>query len=152
MDRRLLSISEVAQASGLQSSALRYYEKSGLIGSRGRIGGRRQFDRSVLQRLAVISLLQEAGFTIGEISDLIGGGSRRERWQTLAKKRLGKIDAHLERVHAARELLLAALNCECSGLDSCKLVQERTGKHRRVVQKLSPPSTFPPQRRPGTKV
>jgi MerR family redox-sensitive transcriptional activator SoxR len=133
-DRELLSISEVGEATGLQSSALRYYEKAALIKPEARVGGRRHYAPSVLQRLAVIALLQEVGFTIGEISELMGRKGRRERWRTLAESKLGDIDAHLEQVKAARELLTAALDCGCSGLESCDLVKERRGRHRKALQ------------------
>ena len=140
----LLSITEVGKAAGLQSSALRYYERAGLIEPDARVGNRRHYDRSVLQRLAVISLLQEVGFTITEIGELIQRKGRRPRWQSLAEGKLVEIDAHLKRVEAARELLTAALDCGCSALESCDLVQDRHGPHRKAVQTLTlrmgPPS------------
>src|SRR6266536_2855737 len=85
-----ISISEVARSTGLQSSALRYYEKAGLIAPAGRAGGRRQYDPSVLRRLAAIALLQEAGFTIAEVREVLGAGN--ESWRTLARQKLGELD------------------------------------------------------------
>lgn len=143
-DERLLSISEVGRESGLQSSALRYYERAGLIQPSGRAGGRRQYEPAVLQRLAAVSLLQEVGFTIAEISELVNRRNRRERWRSLAENKLDEIDRHIERVAAARQLLTSALDCGCSSLESCDLVTTRRGRHRRVAQTLSlrmgPPS------------
>jgi DNA-binding transcriptional MerR regulator len=132
----LLSISEVGEATGLQSSALRYYEKVGLIRSAGRAGGRRQYHPSVLQRLAAIALLQEAGFTIAEVRRLLGA-TGQERWRSMAEQKLREIDAHAARVAAARELLLSALRCDCSGIDTCDLVAARRGRHQKVLQGLS---------------
>jgi MerR family redox-sensitive transcriptional activator SoxR len=136
-DRDLIGISDVAHATGLQSSALRYYEKVGLIAPAGRAGGRRQYDPSVLRRLAAVALLQEAGFTIAEVRDVIGAGN--DAWRAVAQQKLGELDAHMARIAAARELLVAAIKCECSGLDTCDLVAERRGRHRKVVQRLSTP-------------
>jgi MerR family transcriptional regulator, redox-sensitive transcriptional activator SoxR len=136
-DRELLSISQVGRATGLQSSALRYYEKAGLIRPQARLGGRRHYAPTVLQRLAVTALLQEVGFTIAEIAELIERKGRRRRWRSLAERKLEEIDQHLERVTAARELLTAALDCGCSELESCDLVKERRGRHRRAVQTLA---------------
>lgn len=134
-ERDLISISEVAHATGLQSSALRYYEKAGLIAPEGRAGGRRQYDPSVFQRLSAIALLQEAGFTIAEVRQVLGAGN--DAWRSLAQKKLGELDAHMARIAAARELLVSAIQCDCSGLDTCELVAERRGRHRKVVQMLS---------------
>jgi MerR family transcriptional regulator, redox-sensitive transcriptional activator SoxR len=136
----LLSISEVGEATGLQSSALRYYEKSGLIRPAARAGGRRHYHPSVLQRLAAIALLQEAGFTIAEVGQLLGTGTSQQRWRSMAEQKLKEIDAHVARVAAARELLISALRCDCSGLDTCELVSARRGRHQKVLQRLSPPS------------
>lgn len=143
-DGRLLTITEVGEATGLQSSALRYYEREGLIKPAGRASGRRFYGEPVLQRLAVVSLLQEVGFTISEISELFNRRGKRMRWRSLAESKLGEIDTHLERVGAARELLSAALNCGCSSLETCDLVVTRRGSHRKVTQALTlrmgPPS------------
>jgi DNA-binding transcriptional MerR regulator len=143
-EKGLLTITEVGEATGLQSSALRYYERERLIRPAGRASGRRQYDESVLQRLAVISLLQEVGFTIGEISELFNRRGKRARWRSLAQDKLGEIDSHLERVGAARELLSAALQCGCSSLEHCDMVTSRRGAHRRATQTLTlrmgPPS------------
>lgn len=141
----VLSITQVVKATGLQSSALRYYEREGLIKPAGRASGRRLYEKSVLQRLAVISLLREVGFTINEISELFDRRGKGMPWRGLAEDKLGEIDAHLERVRAARELLSAALRCGCSSLESCDLVAARRGAHRKVTQTLTlrmgPPSS-----------
>jgi len=148
----LLSISEVSETTGLPSSALRYYEKAGLIRSAARAGGRRQYDPSVLQRLAAIALFQEAGFTIAEVGQLLGADVNQARWRTMAEQKLREIDAHAARVAAARELLVSALTCDCTGIDTCELVAARRGRHQKVLQSLSPTSTNtkePPSPRPG---
>ena len=141
---QLLTITEVGEKTGLQSSALRYYEREGLIKPAGRASGRRLYDETVLQRLAVVSLLQEVGFTISEIADLFNRRRRQARWRPLAETKLNEIDAHLERVAAARELLTAALQCGCSSLETCDMVTSRRGPHRKVTQTLTlrmgPPS------------
>lgn len=142
-DTGLLSITEVVEATGLQSSALRYYEREGLIKPVGRAGGRRQYEVAVLQLLAVIAMLQEAGFTISEISQLVNQRSR-QGWRTLAEEKLQEINAHLDRVQAARELLGAALECECSSLEACDLMAARRGRHNKAVQtvtlRMGPPT------------
>ena len=137
MERELLSITQVGEASGLPSSALRYYESAGLIRPRARRGGRRHYSPDVLQRLAVIALLQEVGFTIKEIATVMRAGGRNDRWRSLAEDKLNEIDSHLERVGRARELLQSALACECSSLDQCTLVSERRGAHATATRGLS---------------
>ena len=66
-----LDIAEVARKSGFSASALRYYEKRGLISSDGRHGLRRQYDDSVLPRLGLIALGQRAGYALDDIAQLL---------------------------------------------------------------------------------
>ena len=62
-----MDISEVARKSGVAASALRYYERKGLIHSLESEGARRNFAPAVLDQLALIALGQAAGFSLNEI-------------------------------------------------------------------------------------
>jgi DNA-binding transcriptional MerR regulator len=97
VDEELISITEVCNETSLQSSALRYYERAGLIRPHSRIGGRRHYRRSVFQTLGAIALLQEVGFTISEIKTLLAGQEGRSAWRALADAKLRTIDDHIER-------------------------------------------------------
>lgn len=83
-----LDIAEVARRSGFPASTLRYYEKRGLIRSDSRQGLRRQYDDSVLTRLALIALGQRASYSLDQIASLfrpqggkleLGRGELREQ-------------------------------------------------------------------------
>ncbi|MEU6370046.1 MerR family transcriptional regulator [Streptomyces sp. NPDC046931] len=63
----LLDIAEVARRSGLAPSALRFYEKKGLIAAAGRNGLRRTYHPGVLERLELITCARSAGFSVAEI-------------------------------------------------------------------------------------
>ena len=65
-----MDITEVSKASGLPASALRFYEEKGLIESKGRSGLRRLFNSNVVDRLALISLARNVGFSLDEISKM----------------------------------------------------------------------------------
>lgn len=65
-----MDIAEVAKASGLPASTLRFYEEKGLIKSCGRNGLRRLFNANVVERLALISLGRNAGFSLEEIYEM----------------------------------------------------------------------------------
>ena len=65
-----MDISQVAKASGLPASTLRFYEEKGLIESIGRQGLKRVFSEKVLERLALISLGRSAGFTLEELAEM----------------------------------------------------------------------------------
>ena len=68
-----LSIGEVGRRSGVAPSAIRYYERLGLLPRPARAGGKRRYDASVLEWLSLIALAREAGFTMKEIKRLVTG-------------------------------------------------------------------------------
>ena len=97
-----MDITEVARRSGAPASTLRFYEEKGLIASIGRRGLRRLFDPGVLERLALIALARDAGFTLDEIARLFGPGGRphgRRRPALLLRRRLSAMRRSLR--HAA---------------------------------------------------
>src|SRR5262249_35467856 len=59
-----MSIGEVAHRMGLRPSAIRYYERLGLIAKAPRVGGRRQYDEHVLERLAMVRFAKHVGFSV----------------------------------------------------------------------------------------
>ena len=78
-----MSIGEVDQRVGVRPSALRYYEGVRLLPPPERENGRRRYDgevlREALDRLAVVRVAQQAGFTLSEIRTLLGGFSDSNR-------------------------------------------------------------------------
>ena len=125
-----MSIGEVAQRARVRPSALRYYEGVGLLPPPERENGRRRYDgevlREVLDRLAVVRVAQQAGFTISEIGTLLDGFSEdtppSERWRVLAREKLTEVDALIERALGMKDLLERGLRCECLSLEDCALV------------------------------
>ena len=88
------TIGEVARRAGVRPSKLRYYEGIGMLPSPERANGRRRYDaevlREVLDRLAIVRVAQQAGFTISEVRTLLDGFSEdtppSERWRVLARE------------------------------------------------------------------
>ena len=125
-----MSIGEVARSAGVRPSALRYYEGVGLLPPPERANGRRRYDgellREVLDRLEVVRLAQQAGFTISEIRTLLDGFSEdtppSERWRLLAQDKLPEVEVLLERALGMKDLLERGLRCECLRLEECSLV------------------------------
>src|SRR5215212_2504407 len=116
-----MSIGEVGRRAGLAPSAIRYYERLGLLPTPSREGGKRRYDPSVLEWLSLIALAREAGFTMAEIKRLVSGftpGTRpAARWQELATRKLAEIDAMVARAERMRAVLHVALDCGCFRLE-----------------------------------
>jgi MerR family redox-sensitive transcriptional activator SoxR len=119
----MLTIGEVAKRAGLNTSAIRYYERKGLLPKPERISGQRRYDESILQQLSVIRLAQQAGFTIAEIRALFNefplDALPSVRWQTLATGKIAEIDALIQRAIAMKAMLEQLTMCQCESLDVC---------------------------------
>src|SRR5215510_4938139 len=115
----LIAIGELARRTGLASSALRYYERVGLLSPATRAGGRRHYARSSAERVALIQLCQDAGFTLGEVRALLAAGNRRGRWVRFAQAKLRELDSRISRAEHARALVHHALACPHPGVVTC---------------------------------
>jgi MerR family redox-sensitive transcriptional activator SoxR len=114
-----LSIGEVARRAGLRTSALRYYERIGLLPRAPRVGGQRRYDPHIIDRLAIVRLGQYVGLRITEIKWLLNevpGRPPPERWRKLAKDRLIQVDALIAEAKAIRGLLQMTLDHKCPKL------------------------------------
>lgn len=119
----MLSIGEVAERTGLATSALRYYEREGLIPKADRQGGKRIYGEDILDRLRIIGVAKSAGFTVAEIKTLLSGFARRTppgvRWRKLAEAKLTELDERLAEVERMKRVLVAVTRCECPTIEEC---------------------------------
>ena len=115
----MMPIGEVARRAGLAPSALRYYERLGLLPEPVRDSGRRRYDDSILLRLRVIQFARQCGFTLREISQLFAGRPYSATLRALAGRKLDELEHAIERLHAMRGLLRLGLRCDCLTLEQC---------------------------------
>ena len=122
-----MDIALVVKHSGLSPSTLRYYEEKGLIASIGRRGLRRYYDPSVLERLALISLGQRAGFSLDEIATVLGAKRqpRIDRQMLLAKA--SELDATIAKLRAMSRGLKHAAACRAPSHMECPTFRRLLG-------------------------
>jgi MerR family redox-sensitive transcriptional activator SoxR len=119
-----LTISQVAQQAGFQPSAIRYYERIGLLPRAERTSGQRRYDNTVLYRLALIQRARQLGFTLTEIRELFFGfrevASASARGRKLSRKKLVELHELMVSIQTMRRLLKSlARNCRCRTLEQC---------------------------------
>jgi MerR family redox-sensitive transcriptional activator SoxR len=118
-----MTIGELAVRSGLTASAIRYYEKLGLLKAPGRSNGRRVYDSEILHQLIVIQFAKDTGFTLPEIRLLLRGfpntTTASVRWKQLAYSKSKELDHILAKVQAMKKMLEAVLSCQCRNLAEC---------------------------------
>jgi len=118
----ILDIGDVAKLSRLPVSTLRFYEEKGLIQSIGRNGLRRLFDTDILERLALISLGRNAGFSLDEIGRMFTPkGPRIDRELLTAKA--NELDRNIKMLVAMRNGLRHAADCPAPNHLECPTFQ-----------------------------
>jgi MerR family redox-sensitive transcriptional activator SoxR len=126
-----MTIGEVAARAGIATSAVRYYEAAGLLPPPPRTSGQRRYGPDVLQRLAVVRLAKQAGFSIDEIHTLMHGFAAdtppAERWRRLAEHKLPEIEAQIATARAMQRMLVHGLQCNCLRLEECGLMAAAAG-------------------------
>ena len=128
----MLAIGEVARRARLRTSAVRYYERLGLLPPPLRSSGRRRYDDGVFVRLEVIAFARECGFSLREIRQLFAGKPYSAALRGLASRKLLEMRRTIARLEAMRGLLKTALRCECLTLEQCgrRLLAPADGRAR----------------------
>jgi MerR family transcriptional regulator, redox-sensitive transcriptional activator SoxR len=121
-----LTIGEVAERSGFAPSAVRFYEREGLVHAERTAGNQRLFRRDVLRRLAFIRIAQRVGLSLGEIVDALGElpadkAPTARDWQRMTRSWHERIEERIVLLEALREGLTSCIGCGCLSLRTCAL-------------------------------
>jgi MerR family redox-sensitive transcriptional activator SoxR len=120
-----LTIGEVAELAKVNASAIRYYERNGLLPEAERVSGQRRFSADTVKRLGIIDVAKQAGFSLEEIGALLDsidqGAPAHEQLQALAARKLPEVEVLIERAQAMHDWLTMASVCGCDSLESCDL-------------------------------
>lgn len=121
-----LSIGEVAERSGMATSALRLYETKGLIRSERTDGNQRRYPRAVLRRVALIRAGQEVGLSLAELAEALeklphDKTPTKADWEKLSRSWRTRLDRHISELLALRDELTDCIGCGCLSLKSCAI-------------------------------
>ncbi len=125
-DDEWLGVGELAARSGFATSALRYYEKAGLISATRTAGGQRRFERSTLRRLAFIRAARHVGLSLDEVRDVLARLPRsrtptRADWTRISRQWRQRLDAEIQALVALRDGLDSCIGCGCLSLQRCRI-------------------------------
>jgi DNA-binding transcriptional MerR regulator len=119
VDEELLDIGEVAGRSGLAPSALRFYERKGLIASVARNGLRRAYRPDILQRLGLITCARSAGFRVAEIGEFLEARPSDQETRERMAVRARELDERVAQLTRLRDALDHAAGCDHEPLIEC---------------------------------
>ncbi len=123
----LLTIGAVSRRAGIAASALRYYDREGLVPSVRSPGGQRRYPRNALRRIAFIRAAQNVGLSLEEIREALatlpeGRPPTAEDWARLSAAWRSRLDAQIEALEALRGRLASCIGCGCLSLGACALM------------------------------
>jgi MerR family redox-sensitive transcriptional activator SoxR len=121
-----LTIGQLAERSGVATSAIRFYESKGLIASERTTGNQRRYLQSTLRRVAFIRTAQRVGLSLEEIGEALSTlpGNRtptKSDWHRLSRAWRPRLDEQIRRIELLRERLDGCIGCGCLSLRSCAL-------------------------------
>lgn len=126
MSEELLTVGEVAKRSGFAPSALRYYEREGLVSVQRTSGNQRRYPRAVLRRLAFIRAARHVGLTLDEIRTALdqlpkGRTPTRADWTRISRLWKERLNDEIHALVALRDRLDSCIGCGCLSLRKCQI-------------------------------
>jgi MerR family redox-sensitive transcriptional activator SoxR len=121
-----LTVGQLAERSGVSTSAIRFYESRGLISSQRTSGNQRRYAQSTLRRVAFVRTAQRVGLSLEEIGEALATlpGNRtptKSDWHRLSRTWRPRLDEQIRRIELLRERLDGCIGCGCLSLRSCAL-------------------------------
>jgi len=122
----LLTVGEVAHRSGFAASALRFYERQGLLHAARTAGGQRRYQRNVLRRLAFIRAARNVGLTLDEVAAALATlpearTPTKEDWSRLSRGWRSRLDDQIAALTKLRDGLDSCIGCGCLSLRTCAM-------------------------------
>lgn len=132
MTADLLTIGEVAQRAGVETSTLRFYEAEGLVRSERTSGNQRRFHRDALRRVAFIRIAQRVGLSLDEVRSALaelpdGRTPTPADWARLSKRWRARLDERIGLLERLRDDLSSCIGCGCLSFKACALYNPGDG-------------------------
>lgn len=121
-----LTIGELADRSGVSTSALRFWEDQGLLSAERGAGGRRRYPRSALRRVAFVRVASSVGVSLAEVREALatlpdGRTPTRRDWARLSRTWRARLDERIAQLERLRDELDGCIGCGCLSLQRCRL-------------------------------
>lgn len=121
-----LTIGQVAERTGVATSALRYWEELGLVSSVRTAGNQRRYERATIRRVSFIRAAQRVGLSLEEIATSLstlpdGRTPTASDWARLSRSWRPRLDEQIRRIEKLRDQLDSCIGCGCLSLRTCAL-------------------------------
>ncbi|WP_042380982.1 MerR family transcriptional regulator [Streptacidiphilus melanogenes] len=111
-----MTIGRLAAITGVPASAIRYWERHGLLPEPERRSGKRRYPPEAAERIILLRKCQRAGLTLAEIGEFQQEKARREE---MVRAKITEVDQRLVDLGHARQFLVHALECSKPDILAC---------------------------------
>ena len=123
----MLTIGDLSRRSGVSQSALRFYERNGLIEAERTDGNHRRYAPVTLRRVAFVQAGSAAGILLTEIRAALdtlplGQTPTTRDWERLSRGWARQLDERIDTLEALRTRLTTCIGCGCLSLKTCRLL------------------------------
>jgi MerR family redox-sensitive transcriptional activator SoxR len=123
----VLTIGELSARSGVSQSALRFYERQGLIAAERTDGNQRRYPPVTLRRVALVQAGKTAGIPLERIRSALetlpeGRSPTKRDWARLSSAWRRELDERIATLEAIRGRLTTCIGCGCLSLKTCALL------------------------------
>ena len=124
---RELTIGELSERSGVTQSALRFYERQGLIAARRTDGNQRRYPSVTLRRVALVQAGKAAGVPLERVREALdtlpdGRQPTKRDWERLSSAWRAELDERITTLESIRDRLTTCIGCGCLSLQTCRLL------------------------------
>lgn len=118
-----LSIGELAEETATPISTIRFYERKGLVAPPPRESGKRRYPPTAADRVRLIRMWQNAGFSLGEIAQLLHDRENLPVWKELVRTKIAELTVLETEIERSRQQLEHALLCRAPDWTACPTMQ-----------------------------
>ncbi|MFF2144404.1 MerR family transcriptional regulator [Kitasatospora sp. NPDC058190] len=117
-----MTIGQLAEITNVPASAIRFWERHGLLPPPERQSGQRRYPPQAAERIVLLRKFQQAGLSLAEVREFQQDQPRR---QAMIRAKVAEIEQRMVDLDHAHQLLTHALQCSKTDIVSCPTFREQ---------------------------
>ncbi|MER7580813.1 MerR family transcriptional regulator [Kitasatospora sp. NPDC097691] len=117
-----MTIGQLAEITDVPASAIRFWERHGLLPAPERQSGQRRYPPQAAERIVLLRKFQQAGLSLAEVREFQQDQPRR---QAMIRAKVAEIEQRMVDLDHAHQLLTHALQCGKTDIVSCPTFRDQ---------------------------
>ncbi|MFJ1795160.1 MerR family transcriptional regulator [Kitasatospora griseola] len=117
-----MTIGQLAELTNVPASAIRFWERHGLLPAPERQGGQRRYPPQAAERIVLLRKFQQAGLSLAEVREFQQDQPQR---QAMIRAKVAEIEQRMLDLDHAHQLLTHALQCSKTDIVTCPTFRDQ---------------------------